>query len=204
MFDVHCDGHGSRTLLSIRAIEQVDQRGGRIELTLRCWCGRLLHHVTGRNGGHLRADAVPVTRVLEVAAASSDEARDHFAGRLRFQTDPADVWHDMAAGEDRFVVVDVRSSEAFREAHLPGAISLPVAEMDPQTARAALARSDAELVVVYCWRTSCNGAAKGAARLASFGIPVKEMIGGIEGWRAEGLPLESGECQATAGSRACA
>ena len=198
MFDVHCDGHGDRTLLSTRAIEGVDQCGGRIELMLRCWCGHLLRHVTGRNA------AASTTRVLAVAAASSDEAHDHFATKLRFETDPADVWHDLAAGEERFVIVDVRTVEAYHDAHLPGAVSMPVASMDPHAARALLDERGAELIVVYCWRTSCNGATKGAARLASFGIPVKEMIGGIDGWRAEGLPLESSEDQASADTRACA
>jgi rhodanese-related sulfurtransferase len=198
MFDLHCDGHGGPTVLSTRAIERVDQHDGRIELRLRCWCGHVIRHVTGRNG------TAPEVRVLAVAPAGSVEAHEHFAARLQFETDPADVWHDLAAGEDRFVLVDVRSAEAYAEAHLPGAVSMPVTEMDPQAARMVLDQHGAEMAVVYCWRTSCNGATKGAARLASFGIPVKEMIGGIDGWRAEGLPFESGAGRGPADALVCA
>ncbi|MFP4513613.1 MAG: hypothetical protein ACLFRV_11765 [Acidimicrobiales bacterium] len=66
MFDVHCDGHGDRTLLSTRAIEEVHQHRGRIELVLRCWCGHLLRHVTGRNAD----EGPPVETWAEPAACA--------------------------------------------------------------------------------------------------------------------------------------
>ncbi len=43
--------------------------------------------------------------------------------------------------------------------------------------------------VVYCAGPHCNGADKAALRLARLGRPVKKMIGGIEGWKDEGLEL---------------
>lgn len=193
MFDLYCEGHGGTTLVSTRSIEAVEQGGGRIELALRCWCGFLLHHVTGRTSSV--EPATGSSRVLAVPAAPSAEALSHFGSRLAFETDPADLWHDLSAGEDRILVVDVRSPAAYEEAHVPGAVSIPVAALSPESVGAivdahGLEQRSVDLVVVYCWRASCNAATKGAARLASFGIPVKEMIGGIEGWRAEGLPVE--------------
>jgi hypothetical protein len=47
-----------------------------------------------------------------------------------------------------------------------------------------------KLVVVYCWSPGCNGSTKGAARLASLGVQVKEMIGGLEYWLREGHDTE--------------
>jgi rhodanese-related sulfurtransferase len=44
--------------------------------------------------------------------------------------------------------------------------------------------------VVYCAGPHCNGATKGAIRLARLGYRVKEMIGGITGWCDEGFSLE--------------
>lgn len=38
-------------------------------------------------------------------------------------------------------------------------------------------------------RPHCNGADKAAHKLASFGRPVKKMIGGVTGWEDEGLSL---------------
>ena len=45
------------------------------------------------------------------------------------------------------------------------------------------------LFVTYCWGPHCNGATRAARALAGLGYPVKEMIGGIAGWRAEGYRL---------------
>ena len=50
--------------------------------------------------------------------------------------------------------------------------------------------------VVYCAGPHCNGANKAAIRLTDLGFRVKEMIGGITGWRDEGFPLESADAAA--------
>lgn len=49
------------------------------------------------------------------------------------------------------------------------------------------------LFVTYCAGPHCNGANKGALRLAQLGRPVKEMIGGVTGWLDEGFSLAAGE-----------
>lgn len=126
--------------------------------------------------------------VGEVAAAPSALAQGHFLGRLSFETDPADVYHDWQHGSGDFVLVDVRRPEDYQRQHLPGAINIPVAQLSAQ--RLAAYRPDT-LFVVYCWGPGCNGSTKGAARLSALGFPVKEMIGGIEYWEKEGYPLES-------------
>ena len=48
------------------------------------------------------------------------------------------------------------------------------------------------LFVVYCSGPHCNGAERGALRLARLGLPVKIMIGGVTGWADEGFSLEAG------------
>ena len=45
---------------------------------------------------------------------------------------------------------------------------------------------------------SAQGANKAAVRLAKLGYPVKEMIGGVTGWRDEGFPLEASPQRVTA------
>jgi rhodanese-related sulfurtransferase len=45
------------------------------------------------------------------------------------------------------------------------------------------------LFVVYCAGPHCNGVQKAARRLAQLDRPVKEMIGGIEGWKDKGFEL---------------
>jgi rhodanese-related sulfurtransferase len=48
------------------------------------------------------------------------------------------------------------------------------------------------LFVVYCAGPHCNGAHRGALRLARLGRPVKLMIGGVTGWVDEGYVLATG------------
>jgi rhodanese-related sulfurtransferase len=112
-------------------------------------------------------------------------ALEHFARRLEVETDVSDVAAALAEGDPGFVLLDVRSREAYDAGHLPGATSLHHSEL---TAEAVAALPDGP-VVVYCWGPSCNGACKGALKLAELGRPVKEMRGGFEYWAREGHPV---------------
>ena len=129
----------------------------------------------------------PRSVVSAVPAAAPELAAQHFLGRLQFETDPADVWADIAAGTAEFVLVDARRPEAFAAAHLPGAVNLPHAEIDDQTA----ARLDTDrLYVTYCWGPACNASSCAAAALAARGFRVKELLGGLGVWQAEGYPVD--------------
>jgi rhodanese-related sulfurtransferase len=110
----------------------------------------------------------------------------HFAGRLAVETDAADVAAALAAGDRDFVLVDARSADAYARGHLPGAVSLPHAEIDETT----VASLPPGLVVAYCWGPGCNAAVKAGRRLAELGRPVKEMLGGFEYWVRDGHPVE--------------
>ena len=46
-------------------------------------------------------------------------------------------------------------------------------------------------VVVYSWGPGCNGSTVAALAFAELGYPVREMIGGIEYWARNGLPVET-------------
>jgi rhodanese-related sulfurtransferase len=128
----------------------------------------------------------PASPVTAVRAASPADAHAHFARRLSVETDPADVAAARAAGTVDFVLVDVRAAGAYRKSHLPGALSLPV---DDINAEAVAALPDG-LIVTYCWGPACNGATRGAAKLSALGRQVKELIGGFEYWVREGQPTE--------------
>ena len=125
--------------------------------------------------------------VRAVPAAAAVVAERHFLGRLAFETDCADVHADLEAGADGIMVLDVRSAEAYADAHVPGARSLPHAQISEETTR----EFPRDVVcVTYCWGPHCNGAHRGALRLARLGRPVKLMIGGVTGWLDEGYTLE--------------
>jgi len=134
----------------------------------------------------LLSDERPVTGI---PAAAPERALAHFEGLLTFETDCADVHTALAAGHPGFVVLDVRSPELFQAGHVPGAINLPHRRITERTIAEVPAKT---VFVVYCTGTSCNGADRAALRLARLGRPVKKMIGGIEGWKAEGFEVAPG------------
>lgn len=127
------------------------------------------------------------SQVNAVPAAASDDAAEHFAALLAFETDCWDVHEALDNDIADFVVLDVRSPELFAAGHVPGAFNLPH--------RRIVERNLADwptdtLFVVYCAGPHCNGADKAALRLADLGRPVKKMIGGVEGWKDEGFDLQ--------------
>jgi rhodanese-related sulfurtransferase len=114
----------------------------------------------------------------------------HFAARLAFETDVSDVREALDSGEPGFVLLDSRSSQAWAQGHVPGAVHLPGREL-PARAEAELDRSVP--VVTYCWGPGCNGATRAALALARLGFRVREMLGGFEYWAREGLPVQTAE-----------
>ena len=54
--------------------------------------------------------------------------------RLAFETDASDVYAAQKAG-DRFVLVDVRSEEAWAQGRIPGAIHMPYREIAERAPR---------------------------------------------------------------------
>jgi len=120
--------------------------------------------------------------------ASSLDAVRHFESLLGFETDCWDVNDALKHGRPGFVVLDVRSPAPYAAGHVPGAINLPhgrIVERNLET------YEPDTLFVVYCSGPHCNGADRAALRLARLGRRVKKMIGGIEGWKDEGLGLEA-------------
>ncbi|OII67550.1 rhodanese-like domain-containing protein [Streptomyces sp. CC77] len=129
--------------------------------------------------------------VLRVPPAPAATAAAYFAAALAFHTDVSDVAAALAGdGAPGFVLVDCRSTEAWDQGHVPGALHLPNAVI-PERAEHLLDK--AVPVVTYCWGPGCNGALRAAGALAELGFQVKEMLGGFEYWAREGLPYETWE-----------
>lgn len=124
--------------------------------------------------------------VSQIPPASPEQALQHFSQRLAFETDCSDVYYCQQQGTVDFVLVDVRNEAAFALAHVPGAINIPHRFMDASL----LAHYSMDtLFVIYCAGSHCNGVYRAAVNLSQLGYAVKEMIGGVTGWRDEGLPM---------------
>jgi rhodanese-related sulfurtransferase len=124
--------------------------------------------------------------VTAVPAADSAVALAHFLDSLQFETDCADVFSAFASGTPGFILLDVRSPALFAQGHVPGAVNLPHGKI---VASKLEGYPPDTLFVTYCAGPHCNGATRGAIRLAQLGRPAKIMIGGITGWLDEGFEL---------------
>jgi rhodanese-related sulfurtransferase len=113
-----------------------------------------------------------------------------FAARLACQTDVSDVYAALESGAADFVLIDSRGLAGWLQGHIPGARHLPTADIPTEAPRLL---DPAVPVVTYCWGPGCNGATRAALALAQLGYQVKEMLGGIEYWQREGLPVEGAD-----------
>lgn len=87
----------------------------------------------------------------------------------------------------RPVVIDVREKDAFDKGHIPGAVSVPIAEVGQRMN--ALGLSRAEPVVVYCGEGSTRGPdATRQLNAGGYGGAVN-LKGGFASWQAAGQPV---------------
>ena len=125
--------------------------------------------------------------VTENRAATAEQAYAHFAAKLSFEADPADVASAMQEDNVDFLLIDTRAKGHYTKSHLPGAINVPQTGITAEW----LAQLPADrLLIAYCWGPACNGSTKAAMKIAALGRPVKELIGGFQYWVREGWPTE--------------
>jgi rhodanese-related sulfurtransferase len=141
------------------------------------------------NGDQFQAVSkeIPMSNaVTQIPAAPSQEAIAHFDEQFRFETDCWDTHDALTSGTPGFVLLDVRSPALFAKSHIPGATNLPHGKI---IASKMSEYPKETLFVTYCAGPHCNGAARGALRLARLGYAVKLMAGGVTGWMDEGFEL---------------
>ncbi|MET7509258.1 rhodanese-like domain-containing protein [Streptomyces albidoflavus] len=128
--------------------------------------------------------------VLAVPPAPPAEAAALLRAALARHTDVSDVAADLATGAPGFTLVDSRSTAAWDQGHVPGAVHLPTASIPALAGRLL---DPARPVVTYCWGPGCDGATRAALALAEQGFHVKEMLGGFEYWVREGFAYDTAE-----------
>lgn len=128
-----------------------------------------------------------MSRVLETPASRGEPATVYFRAKLQMETDATDVYFDLQHTPGGFTLLDARSPDSFARGHVPGAVGMYYRAI---TAESTAAWNKDTPIIVYSVGPACNGATKAAARLATLGFLVKEMIGGFESWKEEGYPIE--------------
>lgn len=85
-------------------------------------------------------------------------------------------------------VMDVRPPEEYVSGHLPGAVSVPLVELDEHLRRLP----EANEVVTYSRGPFCLMSHAAAKRLREHKITARRLMDGFPAWKLAGLPVEQG------------
>jgi ArsR family transcriptional regulator len=127
-----------------------------------------------------------VRRVAEANSAEVDRVvRSYFDDRDALEpVSRVELMDRLEAG--LVTVLDVRPEDEFALGHLPGAINVPLGELDRR-----LADLDPEQeIVAYCRGPYCVLSYEAVATLRARGFKVRRLQDGFPEWKAAGLPLE--------------
>jgi len=124
------------------------------------------------------------TATTQLELASPAKAAEYFRNKNSFTAGPVEVSHWIQE-KAPVTIIDVRASEDYQKAHLPGAISLPKDRWDSLQGLQKDRNN-----VLYCYTQSCHLAASAAMKFAEKGYPVMEMEGGFKTWQENHLPTE--------------
>lgn len=123
----------------------------------------------------LRAQGYPVERLRRVPQRWPSVAAVPAAGLAALQ-----------AGTPGLRVVDVRSADEFAAGHVPGAVNVPLEQL--QAAPLAAGLKPSETLVLYCASGRRAGLAAGALQAHGF-TAVQQLEGHYAGWQAAGQPI---------------
>ena len=165
--------NSSRHLQQMRAARLVDSsREGR--------------HVRYRLAGTGVSEAFGVLRGLAEQLLPEMDRLRHELQTLT-STDRDELLAQVKQG--RVTLLDVRPTEEYREGHLPGACSIPLAELPSRLHEVPRDRE----VVAYCRGPSCSLAAEAVNVLASAGYRARHLDLGAADLRDRGFALATGD-----------
>lgn len=113
-----------------------------------------------------------VTDYFHARDALDPVSRDDLVARLR---------------DDLVTVLDVRPEDEFALGHLPGALNIPLAELERRLGELP---KDQE-VIAYCRGPYCVLSFEAVAALRARGYRVRRLEDGYPEWKAAGLPIEA-------------
>ncbi len=123
------------------------------------------------------------TRLTEVEQIARDyfESPDHLEPVRQ-----EDLLSRAQSGE--VVVVDVRPREEYEAGHIPGAISLPLPELEDRLSELPQENE----IVAYCRGPYCVLAPEAVTIMRARGFRARRLEEGFPEWRAAGLPVTAG------------
>jgi len=128
-----------------------------------------------------------VARLPEVAAL----VRDCFESPTDLEgVEAPELLRRVRAGE--VTLIDVRPEDEYGAGHIPGALSMPVEELETRLSQLDSGRE----VVAYCRGPYCMFALDAVSMLRARGMRASRLARGLPDWRAAGLPVAVGSSEA--------
>ena len=87
-------------------------------------------------------------------------------------------------------ILDVRPQDEFALGHLPGALNIPLRELDSRLGK--LDPKHKQEIVAYCRGPYCVLSYEAVARLRARGLKARRLEDGLPEWRKAGLPVVTG------------
>jgi rhodanese-related sulfurtransferase len=119
-------------------------------------------------------NSAEIARIMASYFRARDElepvSRDELLDRLRSGT---------------ATVLDVRPEDEFRQGHLPGALNIPLAQLERRLAELPVDRE----IVAYCRGPWCVLSFEAVALLRGRGYGVRRLEDGLPEWKMAGLPV---------------
>jgi rhodanese-related sulfurtransferase len=84
------------------------------------------------------------------------------------------------------LVLDVRPPEEFAAGHVPGAVNIPIKELESRLASLPKRKE----IVAYCRGPYCLMSFEAVEKLRSRGLKARRLEDGFPEWKAAGLPVE--------------
>ena len=127
--------------------------------------------------------------VSRARLAEVDEVvRDYFAARDVLEPLTRDELRERQ-GRGDVVVLDVRPADEFASGHIPGALSIPLEELDERLREL----SHDATIVAYCRGPYCVLAPLAVEKLRAAGYDARRLDVGLPEWRQAHLPVARGD-----------
>ncbi len=174
----------ARTGLSVTSTSQHLQLLRRAGLVAPRRAGRFVHY---RLADDAAVDLLTsLRRVAEKRSAEVEQVvRSYFHDRDSLEpVSRTDLLERLRAGA--ITLIDVRPADEFALGHLPGALHIPLADLERRVSELDPGRP----VVAYCRGPYCVLAYEAVALLRHRGFDARRLEAGLPEWRAAGLPIE--------------
>ncbi|MFO7608334.1 MAG: rhodanese-like domain-containing protein [Candidatus Krumholzibacteriia bacterium] len=120
-------------------------------------------------------------------AAVRELVRDYYEDPDALEAVDAATLHDRIRGE-AVIVLDVRPGDEYAAGHIPGAVSLPLEELEQRLSELPRDRE----IVAYCRGPYCLFSREAVERLRAHGFRALRMEEGVVEWAALGYPVATG------------